>query len=146
MALDKTVATPAEAVADVPDGASLAVGGFGQEEPRESVSDRHDGHAERGDHHEDAHERQVPALVSSDARADAADCSLLSAVPARVSDRVKEAVAGRALLVLGTGVCCTVRPTHHALPLDGIHTAWIDTTTQPKRRGAPIVGDPLNDP
>ena len=29
MALDKTVATPAEAVADVPDGASLAVGGFG---------------------------------------------------------------------------------------------------------------------
>ena len=29
MALDKTVATAAEAVADVPDGASLAVGGFG---------------------------------------------------------------------------------------------------------------------
>nr|WP_255718479.1 CoA transferase subunit A [Micrococcus sp. ACRRV] len=29
IALDKTVATPAEAVADVPDGASLAVGGFG---------------------------------------------------------------------------------------------------------------------
>lgn len=27
--MDKTVATPAEAVADVPDGASLAVGGFG---------------------------------------------------------------------------------------------------------------------
>jgi len=29
MTLDKTVATPAEAVADIPDGASLAVGGFG---------------------------------------------------------------------------------------------------------------------
>ncbi|RII41371.1 CoA transferase subunit A [Galactobacter valiniphilus] len=29
MAMDKTVATPAEAVADIPDGASLAVGGFG---------------------------------------------------------------------------------------------------------------------
>lgn len=29
MALDKTVATPAEAVADIPSGASLAVGGFG---------------------------------------------------------------------------------------------------------------------
>ena len=27
--MDKTVATPAEAVADIPDGASLAVGGFG---------------------------------------------------------------------------------------------------------------------
>ena len=27
--MDKTVATPAQAVADVPDGASLAVGGFG---------------------------------------------------------------------------------------------------------------------
>jgi 3-oxoacid CoA-transferase subunit A len=29
MTLDKTVASPAEAVADIPDGASLAVGGFG---------------------------------------------------------------------------------------------------------------------
>ena len=29
MALDKTVATPAEAVADIPSGASIAVGGFG---------------------------------------------------------------------------------------------------------------------
>src|SRR5690606_760385 len=29
MTLDKTVATAAEAVADIPDGASLAVGGFG---------------------------------------------------------------------------------------------------------------------
>ncbi|NHU84493.1 CoA transferase subunit A [Kocuria sp. JC486] len=29
MTLDKTVATPAQAVADIPDGASLAVGGFG---------------------------------------------------------------------------------------------------------------------
>src|SRR5690606_21595607 len=29
MAIDKTVATAAEAVADIPDGASLAVGGFG---------------------------------------------------------------------------------------------------------------------
>ena len=29
MSLDKTVATPAEAVADIPSGASLAVGGFG---------------------------------------------------------------------------------------------------------------------
>ncbi|APX33347.1 succinyl-CoA--3-ketoacid-CoA transferase [Brachybacterium sp. P6-10-X1] len=29
MSMDKTVATPAEAVADVPDGATLAVGGFG---------------------------------------------------------------------------------------------------------------------
>src|SRR5262249_50666680 len=27
--MDKTVATPAQAVADIPDGASLAVGGFG---------------------------------------------------------------------------------------------------------------------
>jgi 3-oxoacid CoA-transferase subunit A len=27
--MDKTVATAAEAVADIPDGASLAVGGFG---------------------------------------------------------------------------------------------------------------------
>ena len=29
MSLDKTVATPTEAVADIPSGASLAVGGFG---------------------------------------------------------------------------------------------------------------------
>ncbi len=29
MTIDKTVSTAAEAVADIPDGASLAVGGFG---------------------------------------------------------------------------------------------------------------------
>ena len=119
---------------------------LGQEQPGESVGEGNDRHEEGSSRHENAHEREIPPLAGGNACADAADDAGLSAVPARASDGIKEPVGGRALLVLSVGVRCASGPTHHALPLDGIHAAWIDTTTQPKKRVRPIVGDPLNGP
>ena len=115
---------------------NAAVLSFGQEQPGQPVGEDNERHEERGDHHEDAHERQVPPLVGGDSRADASENAGLRAVPPGASDGVENTAAGRALLVLSARICCAVRPTHHALPLDGIHVAWIDTTTQPKN-GAP---------
>ena len=139
---DGDVEAPLDGLFDV----NTAVLSLGQEQPGQPVGEDNERHEERGDHHEDAHERQVPPLVGGDSRADAADDARLRAVPSRAAHGLKEPVAGRALLVLITRICCAIRPTHHALPLDGIHAAWIDTTTQPKNGGSATVGDPLNDP
>ena len=123
-----------------------AVLGLGQQEPTERVGEGHDGDEERGEDGQHSHEGHVPPGAGGHARADAADDARLRAVPSRAAHGLKEPVAGRALLVVAAGVRRTVRPTHGALPLDGIHDAWIDTTTQPNIGGAPTVGDPLNGP
>ena len=125
---------------------NAAVLGLGQQEPTERVGEGHEGDEERGEDGQHSHEGHVPPGVCGHARADAADDARLGAVPSRVAHGLKEPVAGRALLVVAAEVRRTVRPTHGALPLDGIHDAWIDTTTQPNNRGASTVGDPLNGP
>ena len=125
---------------------NAAVLGLGQQEPTERVGEGHEGDEERGEDGQYSHEGHVPPGAGGHARADAADDARLRAVPSRAAHGLKEPVAGRALLVVAAGVRRTVRPTHGALPLDGIHDAWIDNTTQTNNRGAPTVGDSLNGP
>ena len=119
---------------------------LGQEHPRQCVDDDDDGREERRQDGQDAHERQVPARAGRDSRAHATDDARLRPIPARVSQGIEEPVAARGLLARAVRVRRAARPTHGVLPLDGIHSLRIDTTTQPKLPSWAIVGDPLNAP
>ena len=125
---------------------NAAVLGLGEHQPAEGVGERNHRNEKRGQDSQDAHERQIPTGAGGHARAHAADHARMRAVPTGIAYGIKETAAGRALLVPITGLRRAIGPTHDALPLERIHSARIDTTTQSDRGSAAIVGDPLNGP